>query len=133
MAGEIPDPRPGRRRRVSHGNDPPVADHDGRRAGLAARRRVHRRADERRGQNRKHRWHRNTTPLACSLGQCFVDEDGNYTTAPVQTEFGWHVILREGSRDSEPPPLESVRETIVAALQQKRFQSYLESIRENAE
>lgn len=60
-------------------------------------------------------------------------EDGAYTAAPVQTDFGWHVILREDSRDADAPPLETVRETIVQALQQKKFQSYLEEIRASAE
>lgn len=59
-------------------------------------------------------------------------EDGNYSPQPVQTEFGWHVILRESSRASEPPPLDSVRETIVQALQQRRFQTYLQEIRASA-
>ena len=27
-------------------------------------------------------------------------EDGAFTPAPVQAQFGWHTILREGSRDS---------------------------------
>lgn len=56
-------------------------------------------------------------------------EDGSYTTAPVQTDFGWHVILREDSRETEAPPLDSVREQIVQKLQQDKFSVYLESLR----
>ncbi|MDZ7643737.1 MAG: peptidylprolyl isomerase [Woeseiaceae bacterium] len=58
-------------------------------------------------------------------------EDGAYTKAPVQTEFGWHVILREGSREAEPPPLDSVRDQITQAVQQRKFQAHLESLRES--
>lgn len=60
-------------------------------------------------------------------------EDGAYTKEPVQTEFGWHVILREESRESEPPPLDSVRDAITQNVQQKKFQEHLDSLRANAE
>lgn len=60
-------------------------------------------------------------------------EDGTYTKEPVQTEFGWHVILREESRESEPPPLDSVRDAITQNVQQKKFQEHLDSLRANAE
>jgi len=56
-------------------------------------------------------------------------EDGKYTTTPVQTDFGWHVILREGSRAVEAPTLDSVREAIVSNLQQKKFTQYLAELR----
>ena len=56
-------------------------------------------------------------------------EDGNYSEAPVQTDFGWHVILREDSRDNEPPPLESVRDTIKQRVEQTKLQRYIESLR----
>ena len=60
-------------------------------------------------------------------------QDGRYTTDPVQTEFGWHVILREGSRDAEPPPLDSVRDQIYAGLQTQKLQDHLAELRTNAE
>jgi peptidyl-prolyl cis-trans isomerase C len=55
--------------------------------------------------------------------------DGEYTKAPVQTQFGWHVILREDSRDAEPPTLDSVRDVIKQRLEQEQLQNYLESLR----
>ena len=57
-------------------------------------------------------------------------EDGAHTQAPVQTEFGWHVILREESRTSEAPPLDSVRDSVKQNVEQKKFQQYLENLRE---
>lgn len=57
-------------------------------------------------------------------------EDGAYTKVPVQTQFGWHVILREESRQGVPPPLESVRVEIKQRIEQKKFQSYVQGLRD---
>lgn len=59
-------------------------------------------------------------------------ENGDYTKAPVQTEFGWHVILREDSREPEAPTLESVRGSLVQSVQQRKFQQHLEQLRTEA-
>jgi peptidyl-prolyl cis-trans isomerase C len=59
-------------------------------------------------------------------------EDGAYTSQPVQTEFGWHVILRAASRETEPPTFESVRENIVKVVEQRKFQDFLETLRSAA-
>ena len=56
-------------------------------------------------------------------------EDGAYTPQPVQTEFGWHVILREASRETEAPTFESVRDNIEQVVQQRKFQEFLETLR----
>jgi peptidyl-prolyl cis-trans isomerase C len=56
-------------------------------------------------------------------------ENGAYTKVPVQTDFGWHVILREDSRNNEPPPLDSVRDVIKQNVEQEKFQTFLESLR----
>jgi peptidyl-prolyl cis-trans isomerase C len=61
-----------------------------------------------------------------------VMEDGAFTTAPVQTEFGWHVILREDSRDSAPPPLDSVRDVIKQRVEQDKFQEFMNKARSDA-
>lgn len=57
-------------------------------------------------------------------------EDGNYTPEPVQTQFGWHVILREQSRENQPPTFESVRDVIIQQVQQKKFQAHLATLRQ---
>jgi len=59
-------------------------------------------------------------------------EDGAFTAQPVQTEFGWHVILREASRETEPPTFESVRENIEQVVQQRKFQEFLDTLRSAA-
>lgn len=59
-------------------------------------------------------------------------ENGKYTTAPVQTQFGWHIILREESREKTPPAFETVKEQLLPLLQRQKVQSYLESLRNQA-
>ncbi len=56
-------------------------------------------------------------------------ENGAYTKTPVQTQFGWHVIWREDSRESTPPTLESVRDVVKQRIEQKKLQEYIESLR----
>ena len=56
-------------------------------------------------------------------------EDGEFTAAPVQTQFGWHVILRENSRETTPPTLESVRDVIKQRVEQRKLQNYIAKLR----
>ncbi len=56
--------------------------------------------------------------------------DGEYTKDPVRTQFGWHVIRRDESRDSEPPTLESVRDAIKQRIEQQKLQEHLAQLRE---
>ncbi len=56
-------------------------------------------------------------------------ENGTYTSTPVQTQFGWHVILREDSRSPEPPALEEVKDRLRPAAEQRKLQTYLEGLR----
>ncbi|MDD1626020.1 MAG: peptidylprolyl isomerase [Methylococcaceae bacterium] len=59
-------------------------------------------------------------------------EKGKYTKTPVQTQFGWHVILREDSRAQTPPPLEAVKEQLMPYLQRKKVQNMVETLRKQA-
>ena len=56
-------------------------------------------------------------------------ENGQFSNEPVQTQFGWHVILREDSRPQTPPSLDSVKEQIRATLQRQKIQSLIENLR----
>lgn len=59
-------------------------------------------------------------------------EKGKYTKEPVQTQFGWHVILREDSRAQTPPPLEAVKDQLMPYLQRKKVQNMIETLRKQA-
>ena len=68
--------------------------------------------------------------MAQPFGEAVVAmEDGKYSEQPVQTQFGWHVILREDSRDASPPTLESLRDAIKQRVEQQKLQHYIESLR----
>lgn len=56
-------------------------------------------------------------------------EDGAFTKTPVQTQFGWHVILREDSREATPPTLESVRDVVKQRIEQEKLQKHLQELR----
>lgn len=58
---------------------------------------------------------------------------GEYTAAPVQTQFGWHVILLEETRDQQPPGIESMRVELTTLAQREKVQSYLQGLRDAAE
>lgn len=59
-------------------------------------------------------------------------ENGQFSQAPTQTQFGYHVILREDSRAQEPPPYDEVKVDVRTALERQSFQTYLETLREQA-
>lgn len=46
-----------------------------------------------------------------------VDLEKGAVSAPVQTQFGWHVIILNDVRDIEPPALESVRAELAATIE----------------
>jgi peptidyl-prolyl cis-trans isomerase C len=57
---------------------------------------------------------------------------GSYTTEPVQTDFGFHVILLEETRKQEPPTLADIRDDLAGAAQRKRLDDYIKALRESA-
>lgn len=52
---------------------------------------------------------------------------------PVQTQFGWHVIVVNETRLSPLPPLEQIRPEIVGQLNQDALQAHIDSLREGAD
>jgi peptidyl-prolyl cis-trans isomerase C len=57
---------------------------------------------------------------------------GTFTQEPVKSQFGWHVILREDSRKQIPPPFDTIKEQLRPALQQKKIQTMLDTLRQQA-
>ncbi len=53
---------------------------------------------------------------------------GEMTTTPVQTEFGWHVIRLEDTRETAPPAFESVKPQVEQFVQNKKFRAYSDEL-----
>lgn len=59
-------------------------------------------------------------------------EKGTYSKTPVETEFGWHVIMLDDTRDSTPPPFDDVKERLKLLLANKKLQDHINTLRESA-
>jgi len=58
---------------------------------------------------------------------------GDFYPSPVQTEYGWHVVLVEDTEEGSPPSLEELREDLVNALKNQNLAQHAEELRENAD
>lgn len=59
-------------------------------------------------------------------------ENNKYTSAPVQTQFGWHVILREDSRSKNPPPFDAIKEQLRPLVERRKVQEFIAQLRKDA-
>jgi peptidyl-prolyl cis-trans isomerase C len=62
----------------------------------------------------------------------FAIEAGKHSAAPVQTQFGWHVIKVEDRRTGAPPTFEESREQIKAEAAREIASAYIEGLRTGA-
>ena len=53
---------------------------------------------------------------------------GQYTTTPVHTQYGWHVIQLLGTRPLTPPPFDQVKQRLTQIVQAKKFQAYEDAL-----
>ena len=59
----------------------------------------------------------------------FALETGQYTKEPVKTQFGWHVVKKEGERDAPKPEFEAVKDQIQQILLRERYLALIEKAR----
>src|SRR5262249_42171999 len=57
---------------------------------------------------------------------------GEYTHTPVQTQYGWHIIKLEETRDVAPPPFEQVKQRLEQVVQAKKFKNYVDDLMKTA-
>jgi len=59
-------------------------------------------------------------------------DKGKVTDAPVQSQFGWHVIRLDDVRSTQFPPFEQVKPQLLNAMQQQEFQKMMGELRAKA-
>jgi peptidyl-prolyl cis-trans isomerase C len=57
---------------------------------------------------------------------------GEITQEPVQTQFGWHVIQLEDTREKTPPPFDQVKAQLANQVIRKKLQAYVADLKKNA-
>jgi peptidyl-prolyl cis-trans isomerase C len=57
---------------------------------------------------------------------------GEMTQEPVQTQFGWHVIKLEDTRETAAPPFEQVKQQVTNGVIQKKLQAYVDGLKKTA-
>lgn len=59
-------------------------------------------------------------------------EKGKFTETPVKSDFGWHVIQLDDTRDLKLPSMEEAKPQIAQQLQQRMVQKHIEELRAKA-
>ena len=68
-----------------------------------------------------------------SFGDAMAQQEkGKHSGSPVQTQFGWHIILVEDSRPQEPPKMEDVKSQFYTLIQQQRLSARIQELRKAA-
>ncbi len=60
-------------------------------------------------------------------------EAGTFSAEPVQTQFGWHVIRLNETREKAAPELEQVRGQLIESLQREAIEARVSELQESAE
>jgi peptidyl-prolyl cis-trans isomerase C len=66
------------------------------------------------------------------FGEAILKLSKGQISAPVQTQFGWHIIKLEDTRELKVPAFEEVRPNLEKRLQQQAIQDAIKSLRANA-
>lgn len=54
---------------------------------------------------------------------------GEVTPEPVQTQYGWHIIRLEDTRDA---PFDQMKQQLSQAIMQRKFQAYIDDLKKSA-
>src|ERR1700689_3398444 len=75
----------------------------------------------------------NTSRMVKPFGDAVKSlKKGEGTPEPVQTQYGWHVIQLEDTRDATPPPFEQVKSQLTNSAVRKKLQVYVAELKKDA-
>jgi peptidyl-prolyl cis-trans isomerase C len=57
---------------------------------------------------------------------------GSYSTTPVQSQFGWHVLKLDETRIIPPPPFDEVKDHLVRQQHNENIRKYITQLRQNS-
>lgn len=66
------------------------------------------------------------------FGQAMAKLKKGETSEPVRSQFGWHIIRLEDTREAQFPPIEEVRDRLVQQMTQNKLQAYQQGLRDKA-
>lgn len=70
--------------------------------------------------------------MVAPFEEAVITMEAGQISAPIQTQFGWHVILLNEQRITPPPTLDEVRDQITQQLQRERVEAAIAGVRDTA-
>jgi peptidyl-prolyl cis-trans isomerase C len=75
----------------------------------------------------------NTSRMVKPFGDAVKSlKKGEVTPEPVQTQYGWHVIQLEDTREATPPPFDQVKAQLTNGAVRKKLQVYVADLKKDA-
>lgn len=75
----------------------------------------------------------NAGMMVPSFEEAVFDLEVGEVSGPVETQFGWHVIILNDTRDQAAPALEEVRDQLVEGLRQARVDAYVQQLTDESD
>ncbi len=57
---------------------------------------------------------------------------GSFSAEPVQSDYGYHVLILDDTRKGEPPALEAIRKDLTNAVERRHLEDYIKTLRSGA-
>ncbi len=78
-------------------------------------------------------WFESTQMVKPFADAVIAMKNGEHSITPVKTQFGWHVILREDSRETSPPAFDDIKKTLLDGKRRELVMGYLTDLRSKAD